>query len=36
MTYEMGGQLEDGKITGKVKTLMDGNEVLVDWSARRK
>jgi beta-glucosidase len=36
MTYEMSGELEDGKITGKAKTLMDGNEVVVDWSARRK
>lgn len=36
MTYEMSGQLEDGKITGKTKTQMDGNEVVVDWSARRK
>lgn len=36
MTYEMSGQVEDGKITGKAKTLMDGNDVVVDWSARRK
>jgi lysophospholipase L1-like esterase len=36
MTYEMTGQLEDGKITGKVKTRMDGNESVADWSARRK
>jgi len=36
MTYEMTGQLEDGKIAGKVKTVVDGNESVVDWSARRK
>ncbi len=36
MTYEMTGAVEDGKIVGKTKTTMDGNEVVVDWSARRK
>lgn len=36
MTYAMSGELNDGKITGETKTQMDGREVVVDWSARRK
>ncbi|MBE7501507.1 MAG: hypothetical protein HS113_14635 [Verrucomicrobiales bacterium] len=36
MTYEMWGTLEDGTIRGQTKTLMDGREVTVDWSAKRK
>jgi lysophospholipase L1-like esterase len=36
MTYEMSGALRENHITGKVRTTMDGNETLADWSAKRK
>jgi beta-glucosidase len=36
MTYDMSGTIEGGKIVGKTKTTMDGNEVVADWGARRK
>ncbi len=36
MVYRMSGTLQDGKITGLTKTFMNGQEVTVDWSARRK
>jgi beta-glucosidase len=35
MTYAMWGTVEDGTIRGETKTLMDGREVTVDWSAKR-
>jgi beta-glucosidase len=36
MVYTMTGTLQDGKITGKVTTTMDGSETTAEWSARRK
>ena len=36
MVYTMTGTLQDGKITGKVTTTMDGRETSAEWSARRK
>ncbi len=36
MVYTMTGTLQDGKITGKVTTTLDGSETTAEWSARRK
>ncbi len=36
MTYRMTGKLENGKITGKAETELDGNTRTIEWSARRK
>jgi lysophospholipase L1-like esterase len=36
LTYRMSGTLSDGKINGRVKTLLNGEEQDVEWSARRK
>lgn len=36
MVYRMSGKLEGDKITGKATTELDGNEVTIDWSAKRK
>jgi lysophospholipase L1-like esterase len=36
MTYEMSGRIEHGAIVGKATTQLDGNNVTVDWSAKRK
>jgi beta-glucosidase len=36
MTYEMSGRLEGNQITGQARTQMDGNDITVDWSAKRK
>lgn len=36
MVYRMSGTLEGDKLTGKVTTVLDGNETTADWSARRK
>lgn len=36
MIYEMSGSLENGAMTGKAKTRLDGNDITIDWSAKRK
>ena len=36
MVYRMSGVVENGAITGKVSTEVDGSEVTSDWSARRR
>jgi lysophospholipase L1-like esterase len=36
MVYRMSGKLEGNQIIGKAKTAFDGNEVTVDWGAKRK
>jgi beta-glucosidase len=35
MTYQMSGKFTGTQITGRAKTTMDGQEVVVDWSAKR-
>jgi len=36
MVYRMSGKLDGDKITGKATTEMDGSEITVEWSAKRK
>lgn len=36
LSYRMSGTLADGRIQGRVKTLLNGQEQDVEWSARRK
>jgi len=36
MTYQMSGKVVGGSITGRTKTIMDGSEAEMDWSAKRK
>ena len=35
MTYEMRGQVKDGRIEGKATTEMEGAAITIDWKARR-
>jgi beta-glucosidase len=36
MVYRMSGKLEGDKIIGQAKTDLEGNEITVEWSAKRK
>ena len=36
MTYKMSGNLENGKIAGKASTELEGNEIKLEWTARKK
>ena len=36
MTYKMTGKLENGRITGKASTQLEGQDITVDWSARQR
>ena len=36
MIYKMQGRVQDGKITGKASTQMDGAVRTIEWSARKK
>ncbi len=36
MTYRISGTIQGDTLTGKSSTTLDGNDVTVDWSARRK
>jgi hypothetical protein len=36
MTYQMSGKLEDAKIAGKASTTLEGSEVKIDWTAKKK
>lgn len=36
MEYRMSGRLEGGGLKGQAKALLDGREVVSDWSAQRK